>query len=81
MHARFNSLSIPRDERLALTSAVIGRRIDSANELTAAEAGALLDVLSMCLATENPRETLNGIKHLHGLVVDEPMFGDDGEPV
>lgn len=81
MHARFNALQIPRPERLAFTGAVIGRKISSANELTAAEASSLIDTLVMILASDHPQETLDGIKHLHGLVVNEPMFGDDGEPL
>lgn len=51
LHAAFHGLSIDdRDDRIAMTSQIIGRTITSSTELTEAEATAVLDELSLLTA-------------------------------
>ena len=66
-----------RDERLALTSVIVGRTVNSTNELTAQEASDLIDVLDSAVRSEHPAEVVEGIKRLHGLIVNEPMPFDE----
>ncbi|MGK5533329.1 AAA family ATPase [Streptomyces sp. URMC 129] len=48
MHAMFNALSVTgRDDRLGVTSVIVGRDVPTANDLTAQEASDLLDMLSL----------------------------------
>ena len=66
-----------RDERLALTSVIVGRSVNSTNELTAQEASDLIDTLDSARRSEHPAEVVEGIKRLHGLIVNEPIPFDD----
>ena len=50
-----------RDERLALASKLAGRTLDSANDLTALEAKAVLDGLAFVKESDDPAATLKGL--------------------
>jgi hypothetical protein len=82
MHATFNQLGITeRQRRLDVTSAMIGRDVKSANELTVEEASTLLDMLRLALDSDEPLAMIDDVVRAAGLVVNDPMFNDDGEPV
>lgn len=50
-----------RDERLAIASKLAGRTLDSANDLTSAEAKAVLDGLAFVKDNDDPAATLKGL--------------------
>jgi hypothetical protein len=62
MHAVFGQLKIrDREERLALTKAIVNRELSSANELTKDEASALIDVLEQATRQPDPVKWLGTI--------------------
>lgn len=82
MHAAFNDLGITdRQHRLDVTSAMLGHDVKSANELSRDEVSQLLDMLRLALDSPEPRAMIDDLVRAAGLVVNDPMFGDDGEPV
>jgi hypothetical protein len=62
MLAAFRAIGVEdRDERLHISTAVIGHKVESANKLTTGEASALIDTLERVQTTENPRQALEDI--------------------
>jgi hypothetical protein len=62
MHAVFGQLKIrDREERLALTKAIVNRELSSANELSRDEASALIDVLEQATRQADPVKWLGTI--------------------
>jgi hypothetical protein len=62
MHAIFGQLKIrDREERLALTKAIVNRELSTANELTKDEASALIDVLEQATRQADPVKWLGTI--------------------
>jgi hypothetical protein len=82
MHAAFGQIGInERQQRLDVTSAIVGRDVHSANELTSGEASTLLDTLRMALDTDEPMSLIDDLVRAAGLVVNDPMFDDGGNPL
>lgn len=82
MHAAFDRVGITRNERerrLAVTTAVVGRPIESSNDLTADDAAMLLDALGAAANTDDPSATLDGLMAVYGMTRDEPLPFDRPE--
>lgn len=72
--AAFGQVGISdRDERLDLTSRIVGRRLSSANELTSTEAGTLIETLEAAADEQDPAG------HLRATVAGVPIDDDPGE--
>ncbi|MFD5081893.1 AAA family ATPase [Kitasatospora sp. NPDC058406] len=55
IHAALGQMGITdRTERLSVLGAIVGREIDSANELTKADAGEVIDLLDAALSQDDP---------------------------
>jgi len=80
MHVLFNEVGWKeRDDRLMATSAIVGRSVHSANDLTMQEAGALIDTLERVAVGPDPAARLGELvtaAMTDGEVVDEP----EGQP-
>jgi len=81
LHAAFGRFGIiDRSDRLGITEAMIGRPITSSTDLTKAEASNVLDNLAEAERAPDPQAILDGFRRLAGLVINEPMFDDEGKP-
>lgn len=59
LHATFRDLGIPdRTQRLRVASSIVGRTLDTSNDLTKREAGELIDTLATLAATDDGRAAI-----------------------
>jgi len=80
LHAVLRRLDVrERADRLDLASAVCGRTIGSFNDLSHTEAMLLADTLTTAADAPNPRDVLDGLLRLRGMVVNDPLDFDDDD--